>query len=144
MPRARADAQAGQAFATPTIIHFGAALLLSAILNAPWHTVIGAAVLWGIMGLSGIVYAVIITRKLQVQTAYRPVFEDWLFHVLLPFAAYITLAVSACAAPFYAGRALFAVGAAALLLLFIGIHNAWDAVTYHVFVRKLERHEADR
>ncbi len=22
-----------------------------------------------------------------------------------------------------------------LLLLFIGIHNAWDAVTYHVFVR---------
>jgi hypothetical protein len=27
------------------------------------------------------------------------------------------------------------VGAAALLLLFIGIRNAWDAVTYHVFVR---------
>jgi hypothetical protein len=22
-----------------------------------------------------------------------------------------------------------------LLLLFIGIHNAWDAVTYHVFVK---------
>jgi hypothetical protein len=26
------------------------------------------------------------------------------------------------------------VGAAALLLLFIGIHNAWDGVAYHVFV----------
>ena len=24
--------------------------------------------------------------------------------------------------------------AAALLLLFIGIHNAWDAIAYHVFV----------
>jgi len=23
-----------------------------------------------------------------------------------------------------------------LLLLFVGIHNAWDAVTYHVFVNK--------
>ncbi len=22
-----------------------------------------------------------------------------------------------------------------VLLLFIGIHNAWDAVTYHVFVK---------
>ena len=32
--------------------------------------------------------------------------------------------------------ALFAIGAAALLLLFIGIHNAWDGVTYHVFVKK--------
>lgn len=34
----------------------------------------------------------------------------------------------------HAGEALFGVGAAALLLLFIGIHNAWDAVAYHVFV----------
>jgi len=33
-------------------------------------------------------------------------------------------------------RALFGVGAAALLLLFTGIHNAWDAVAYHVFVGK--------
>jgi len=30
--------------------------------------------------------------------------------------------------------ALFVVGGAALVLLFIGIHNAWDAVSYHVFV----------
>jgi len=27
------------------------------------------------------------------------------------------------------------VGTAALLLLFIGIHNAWDAVVYHMFVK---------
>jgi len=31
---------------------------------------------------------------------------------------------------------MFAAGAAALLLLFIGILNAWDAVTYHVFSGK--------
>lgn len=30
--------------------------------------------------------------------------------------------------------ALFVVGAAALILLFTGIHNAWDAITKHVFV----------
>jgi len=28
----------------------------------------------------------------------------------------------------------FAVGGAVLMLLFIGIHNAWDAIAYHVFV----------
>jgi len=68
-----------------------------------------------------------------VQTAYQPEFEDWLFHVLLPFAAYLVLALSAWAAHSYVRVALFGVGAAALLLLFIGIHNAWDTVTYHVF-----------
>jgi hypothetical protein len=32
---------------------------------------------------------------------------------------------------------LFGVAAAALSLLFIGIHNAWDAVTYHVLVHRV-------
>jgi hypothetical protein len=32
--------------------------------------------------------------------------------------------------------ALFGVAAAVLLLLLIGIHNAWDTVTYHVFHSK--------
>jgi hypothetical protein len=64
------------------------------------------------------------------------VFEDWLFHALLPLAAYATLALSALAAWSHARDALFGVGAAALLLLFIGIHNAWDSVAYHVLVKK--------
>jgi hypothetical protein len=36
------------------------------------------------------------------------------------------------------------VGAATLLLLFVGIHNAWDAVTYLVLVKKREQPEAER
>jgi hypothetical protein len=63
------------------------------------------------------------------------VFEDWLFHVLLPFASYAVLASAAYLARSSARTALFLVAAASLLLLFVGIHNAWDAVTYHVFVR---------
>ena len=31
---------------------------------------------------------------------------------------------------------MFAVGGAALLLLFVGIHNSWDAIAYHVLVRR--------
>jgi hypothetical protein len=135
-PRAQVDAEAGGAFATPTIVHFGAVLGLSGILSAPWDGIGTAAVLWGLVGISGIVYAVIFTRRLRRQTAYRPEFEDWLFHVLLPIAAYATLAVSAYAARSHPREALFGVGAAALLLLFVGIHNAWDAVTYHVFFKR--------
>jgi hypothetical protein len=62
------------------------------------------------------------------------VFEDWLFHVVVPLAAYAVLAMSSFSARAHTREALFAVGAATLLLLFIGIHNAWDAIAYHVFV----------
>jgi hypothetical protein len=135
-PAIRDAAQAGHAFATPTIVHFGTVLLLSGILSAPWQTITPAAVLWGVLGLSGIVYAAIVVRRMLRQSAYKPVFEDWLFHVVLPLAAYTTLAVAAYAARLHLSAALFAIGAAALLLLFVGIHNAWDAVTYHVFVNR--------
>lgn len=143
-PRARPDAEAGGAFATPTIVHFGGVLGLSGILSAPWDGIGTAAVLWGLFGLSGLVYAVIVTRRMRVQAAYQPEFEDWLFHVLLPVAAYLTLVVSAYASRSHPREALFAVAAAVLLLLFTGIHNAWDAVTYHVFVKKEEQRGGER
>ena len=132
-PRIRA-AEAGAAFATPTIVHFGSVLLLSALLRAPWQTITIAAALWGLMGFSGVAYAVIVARRMRKQAVYQPEFEDWVFHVLLPLAAYATLALSPFAAPSHTREVLFGVGAAALLLLFIGIHNAWDGVAYHVFV----------
>ncbi len=138
-PMARPDAGAGAAFATPTIVHFGAVLGLSGTLSAPWNGIAAPAVLWGLVGLCGVMYCIIVSRRMRVQTAYQPEFEDWLFHVLLPIAAYAMLAVSAFAARSHLNEALFGLGTAALLLLFVGIHNAWDAVTYHVFVRKNEQ-----
>ncbi len=129
-------AEAGAAFATPTIVHFSAALLLSALLRAPWQAIILAAALWGLIGLSGIAYTINVARRVRRQTVYQPEFEDWLFHVVLPLTAYAILALSPFAAPVHTREALFGVGAAALLLLFIGIHNAWDSVAYHVFVNQ--------
>jgi len=141
MPLARADARAGDAFGTPNVVHFGVVLLLSALVSAPWQSLTIAAILWGFIGLCGVAYAFIVIRRVRSQTTYQPVFEDWLFHVLLPLTAYAMLAGSACAAYSHPRPALFVVGAAALLLLFIGIHNAWDTVTYYVFVRKREQKE---
>jgi hypothetical protein len=142
LPRTPVQAQAGHAFATPNIVHFGAVLLLSAVLSAPWHSMGRAAVLWGLVGLAGVVYAIIVARRQWLQTIYKPVFEDWLCHAVLPFTAYAILAASAYAAGAHPAGSLFGVAAAALLLLFIGIHNAWDAVTYHVFESKPKHDKA--
>lgn len=142
-PRAGVS-EASAAFATPSVVHFAVVLLLSAIMSAPWHAFGIVAVLWGLLGLIGIVYAVVIARRMRMQSIYKPVFEDWLFHVLLPLAAYATLAVSAYVARFYERSALFVVGAATLLFLFVGIHNAWDGVTYHIFVNRSGQQKGKR
>ena len=92
------------------------------------------ALLWGLVGICGVVYTAIVVRRMGKQTLYQPVFEDWLFHVLLPLVAYAVLVISAYLAKFYTHSALFLVGAASLILLFVGIHNSWDAVTYHIFI----------
>jgi hypothetical protein len=136
----RTTGGASDAFATPTIVHFGAVLLLSAILSAPWRGVVAPTVLCSLCGVMGFAYVIIVARRAREQTEYQPVFEDWLFHVLLPAAAYAVLA-AAYAARSYVPAALFGVATAALLLLFIGIHNAWDAVTYLVFLRGREEQE---
>jgi hypothetical protein len=62
-PIVRDMERAGSAFGTPTIIHFGSVLLLSAVISAPWHGIAGAAVLWGVLGLVGVVYVVIVARR---------------------------------------------------------------------------------
>jgi hypothetical protein len=142
-PIMRDPVEAGGAFATPSVVHFSVVLLLAAIASAPWRGIGYAAVLWGLVGLCGTAYAIIVARRMRVQTTYKPVFEDWLFHVGLPSLGYVALDVSACCAHAHARVALFLVAAAALLLLFIGIHNAWDAVTYHVFVLRRKQLEAE-
>ncbi|MFZ0239295.1 MAG: hypothetical protein WAL37_18365 [Xanthobacteraceae bacterium] len=128
--------EASAAFGTPTIVHFGTALLLSALVRAPWQAITPPVILWAAIGLCGVIYSLNIIRRMRSQGAYEPQFEDWLFHVVLPVAAYAILLLSAFAALSYTRESLFGVGAAALLLLFTGIHNAWDAVFYHVFFGK--------
>ena len=125
-------AEANNAFGTPTIVHFSAALLLSALLRTPWHAITPVAALWGLTGFSGVAYALIVARRMRKQRAYRPDLEDWLFYVFLPLAAYAMLAASSFAAPSHTREALFGVGASALFLLFIAIRNAWDSVAYLV------------
>ncbi len=125
--------EASDAFATPSVVHFGVVLLLSAVLSAPWRAIGSIAVFAGLAGLGGIIYTFIVARRMRMQKAYRPVFEDWLFHVLLPLAAYAMMGVSAYVATYNTRRCLFLVGSATLLFLFVGIHNTWDSVTYAVF-----------
>ena len=49
-PAVRGAAQAGDAFATPTIVHFCAVLGIAGIISAPWGGIATGAASWGIVG----------------------------------------------------------------------------------------------
>ena len=128
--RERRSGEAVAAFGTPTVVHFCAALLLAAILSAPWQALWNAGLLLGLCGLGGVTYVVIVLRRARHQTDYQPVLEDWLWYTVFPLVSYTALVVAAIVLPSNAVPALFVIGAVTLMLLFIGIHNAWDTVTY--------------
>jgi hypothetical protein len=130
------DSRTTQAFGTPTVVHFCAVLLVAAILSAPWPAVFGAAVALAGCGVAGVVYVVIVISHTRRQMSYRPVLEDWLFHCLFPLIAYSTLVVAAATLPRIPTPSLFAIASTSLLLLFSGIHNAWDAVIYIAFTSR--------
>ena len=131
-----ASREAGAAFSTPTVVHFATALLLSAIMRMPWHHAAPAAALWGAVSLVAFAYALGVIRRVRKQTVYRPDFDDWCFYVVIPIVAYAALGIAAVMVTSYEHGSLFAVAGAAVVLLFVGIHNSWDAIAYHVLVAR--------
>jgi hypothetical protein len=118
------DSEAVEAFGTPTIVHFCAVLTIAALAVMPRHAPASLAICFGVLGAGGIVYTFFTARRARRQTGYQPVFEDWLWHVGLPTAAYAVLLAAGIVA------AMYVVAGTALALLFIGIHNAWDSAVY--------------
>ena len=131
--RVSSPSEAFATFNTPNIVHFRSALLVAAILSAPWQALWNAGLLLGLSGLGGMIYVVIVLRRARRQTDYQPVLEDWLWHTVFPLVSYTALFVAAILLPGYPAPALFVIAAGTVLLLFIGIHNAWDNVIYIAF-----------
>ncbi|HKN59104.1 MAG TPA: hypothetical protein VJV97_09640 [Gemmatimonadaceae bacterium] len=117
-------------FGTPQIVHFGIVLFISAALSAPWPRWTAVATIVWVSGALGIVYTMIVIRRSRRTTLYKPVLEDWIWHTVLPLIAYTLMVVSAGFLVFSTTLGLFGIASSTLLLLFIGIHNAWDSATY--------------
>ena len=118
------------AFGTPNVVHFCAALLVSAILSIPWSILRPAGVGVACAGGLGVIYSAIVLKRALRQNVYEPVFEDWLWHCALPAVSYGTMLVAGLLLRQNHSAPLFFIGPAVLMLVFVGIHNAWDTVTY--------------
>ena len=118
------------AFNTPTVVQFGAVLLLAGILSAPWQTFSSLSLLLGLLGLGMVSYSIIVLRRMWRVPHYQSTLEDWLWYMALPLLAHVSLIVAAFVLPANPAPALYIVGLAMILLLLVGIRNAWDMVTF--------------
>jgi hypothetical protein len=124
------------AFGTPTVFHLTMVLFVSVVLSAPWRTLASPGLVLGVSGVAGLGYEAITTLRAFRSTGYQPVFEDWVFHVVLPLVAYLLVIVSAVLLVRDSVHALFAIGTGSVILLLVGIHNSWDTVTYVAALKK--------
>ncbi len=117
-------------FSTPTVLHFGGALLVSAILSAPWRSLTYPAVLLGLAGAYGAAYELLVAYRTKRISTYSADVEDWIWYTVLPFLAYGAILSGALLLLAHPSEALFAFAGGAVALIFVGIHNSWDVVTY--------------
>jgi hypothetical protein len=121
-----------RAFVTPTIVHFGTVLALAAYLSMPHQAVLSLSLGIGAAGLAGLIYIGVIGKSIgRIATEYIAVREDWIWNVILPaicYAALVTIALLIWSRP---EPCMYGVAVVSLLLMFIGIHNAWDIAVWN-------------
>jgi hypothetical protein len=121
-----------RAFVSPTMVHFGGVLALAAYMSMPHQHVATLSAGFLVGGVAGVIYGVrtaVLLRR-AASGRYTPVREDWVWNVILPSLSYAALACLAVLIWHRPEQSLFGVAALALLLLFIGIRNAWDIAVW--------------
>jgi hypothetical protein len=132
-------------FITPTAVHFGSALWLSALMSIPGQTALALEVSLVGTGAAGLIYCAILLRRLFRGLAdYKPFASDWMWNAVLPLAAYLALTAMGLLLAHRPATSLYGVGGVVLLLLFIGIHNAWDVVVWMTTERHARRERQRR
>lgn len=130
-----AGAQSGRAergtrlFMTPCVFHFAVIMTIAAVAMVPrWEYQAVGAVLT-ISSLVGLVYMAHVCVQLRKDGATEH-WSDFWYYGAAPFVCYLGLAAIAIGVWFQIPIAPSLVGGLLLILLLLGIRNAWDLVTW--------------
>lgn len=128
----RSAEDVGNAFSTPTVVHFAMVLLIACMAAAPWGSIRPLALLVAAIGVFGVGYTILVARRMSEQDGYHTETVDWLSYIGVPGLVYAVLALCAFWTLRAPAEGLFGVGFAALALLFTGVYNCWDGIVFLV------------
>ncbi len=116
-----------QTFMTPTVVYFSLVLLLSALMNVPVQTGLSLTVQFTAAGLFGCGYSLSHLPRLH-RFQHEGLLDKltWVWTVAVPFFAALWLLAAAAGLHWSLAYGLDAAAAGVLLLVVIGLHNAWD------------------
>ena len=121
-----------RAYVTPTIVHFGAVLALAAYLSMPHQGTLSLSLGFGAAGAAGLAYIALVGLKIRrIASDYAPIHEDWIWNVVLPAMVYGASVVLAFLIWRLPEASMYGAAVVSLLLMFIGIHNAWDIAVWN-------------
>lgn len=118
-----------KAFISPVATHFTYVLMLAALMLAPGFS--SEVVGWSLIaaGLGGIVYTMW-TRVSQRWRENSLPTLDWIWFVAMPHVCFALLFISGIGILKHSALGLYGVGFTAVLLIIVGIRNAWDLVLW--------------
>ena len=131
-----------EAFATPTLVAFSTVLVLSALATVPKHSETSLGVSLVLSGIAGAIYTCYNTRQVQREDGYTYM-SDWAWRHVAPGLDYVALFVAGIVVWIDDALALYMLGAAAMVMLFIGVHNAWDTAVWIAADHREDEGESD-
>ena len=130
-PRVVANHQATgvRAFISPNAVYFTTTLVVSAVLLAPHLPAMAIGVFLCVGAVAALGY--LACTKVHQQWRHNKLpFLDWIWFVGLPMASYVLLLLSGMGFLLQAALSIHGVAVSLILLLVIGIRNAWDLVIW--------------
>lgn len=118
-----------RAFVTPAVVHFTTVLVVSALMMMPSLTPAALAGLLVLGSLGVLTYIFVIGVHAQWRQSKLDR-EDWLGYVALPILSYLVMLAAAAGVWHQSELGLVTLGASQILLLVVGIRNAWDLVIW--------------
>ena len=116
-------------FVTPTVVFFTTVLVMSAVMAIP---ALPMKILRGILfvgGLGALIYLLRIRGHKQWRESQLDLL-DWCCYIGLPFLSYLSIVADTIVMGVNATVGLALLGGTVILLLVIGIRNAWDLVLW--------------
>ena len=116
-------------FITPTAVHLGSVFTVSIVLLMPMLTALLAAAFFGVGGLAGVIYAIIVCVRIYKM----PIdWADRFWYAAFPVLNYSAIAVSGVLIGMNNAFGVDLLGIVMVTLTITGIRNAWDMATFMV------------